>query len=85
MGVYSQEVGLYLDSQDGRAWAFPKIAFLPLRDYGVAQPPAPAGLKRYGRLERPQQLLREGRPEYLFCASQGGAAGTASGFVLRLS
>jgi hypothetical protein len=84
MGVYSQEVGLYLDSHDGRTWAFPKIAFLPLRDYGVVQPPAPKNLKRYGRLERPQLLLREGRPEYLFCASQGGAAGTASGFVLQV-
>jgi hypothetical protein len=85
MGVYSQDVGLYLDSEDGKAWSFPKIAFLPLRDYGVKQPPAPAALKRYGRLERPQLLLRNGQPEYLFCASQGGAAGTASTFVLRIS
>jgi hypothetical protein len=51
----------------------------------VQQPPAPAALKRYGRLERPQLLLRNGQPEYLFCASQGGAAGTASTFVLRIS
>ena len=58
---------------------------MPLRDYGVVQPPAPKGLKRYGRLERPQLLLRDGQPEYLFCASQGGAAGTASAFVLRVS
>jgi hypothetical protein len=85
MGVYSQDVGLYLDSEDGKAWSFPKIAFLPLRDYGVVQPPSPAVLKRYGRLERPQLLLRNGQPEYLFCASQGGAAGTASTFVLRIS
>jgi hypothetical protein len=86
MGVYSQDVGLYLDSEDGKAWSFPKIAFLPLRDYGVVQPAAPAALKRYGRLERPQLLLRDcHQPEYLFCASQGGAAGTASTFVLRIS
>ena len=85
MGVYSQDVGLYLESADGKTWSFPKIAFLPLADYGVVQPPAPSNLKRYGRLERPQLLLREGRPEYLFCASQGGSAGTASAFVLRLS
>jgi hypothetical protein len=85
MGVYSQDVGLYLDSEDGKSWSFPKIAFLPLRDYGVVQPTAPAALKRYGRLERPQLLLREGWPKYLFCASQGGAAGTASTFVLRIS
>jgi hypothetical protein len=85
MGVFSQEVGLYLESADGKTWTFPKIAYLPLRDYGVTQAPAPAGLKRYGRLERPQLLLRDGRPEYLFCASQGGAAGTASAYVLRVS
>jgi hypothetical protein len=85
MGVYSQDVGLYLESADGKAWSFPKIAFLPLADYGVVQPPAPSNLKRYGRLERPQLLLREGQPAYLFCASQGGAAGTASAFVLRIS
>ena len=42
MGVYSQEVGLYLESADGKAWTFPKIAFRPLRDYGVQEPPAPA-------------------------------------------
>ncbi|WP_210518765.1 glycoside hydrolase family protein [Hymenobacter terricola] len=84
MGVYSQEVGLYLESEDGKAWTFPKIAFLPIRDYGVAQPPAPPKLKRYGRLERPQLLLRDGKPEYLFCASQGGKSMTASAFILKV-
>jgi hypothetical protein len=85
MGVYSQEVGLYLESEDGKAWSFPKIAYLPIRDYGVQQPPAPPKLKRYGRLERPQLLLRDGKPEYLFCASQGGAAMTASSFIFKVT
>ncbi|UOQ96795.1 glycoside hydrolase family protein [Hymenobacter sp. 5317J-9] len=84
MGVYSQEVGLYLESVDGKTWTFPKIAFLPIRDYGVTEPPAPPRLKRYGRLERPQLLLRDGKPEYLFCASQGGREMTASAFVFRI-
>ena len=35
-------------------------------------------------LREQMALMREGKPEYLFCASQGGAAGTASGFVLRV-
>ena len=84
MGVYGSDEGLYLDSKDGLHWSFPKISFLPLRDYGVALPPAPKGLKRYGRLERPQLLLQEGRPDYLFCASQGGAGGTASTYLLKV-
>ncbi|TGE03866.1 glycoside hydrolase family protein [Hymenobacter fodinae] len=85
MGVYSQEVGLYLESKDGKEWTYPKIAFLPLRDYGVQEPPAPPKLKRYGRLERPQLLMRNSKPEYLFGASQGGKYMTASSFVFKIT
>jgi hypothetical protein len=85
MGVYNHEVGLYLESEDGKRWDFPKIAYLPLRDYGVVEPPAPANLKRYGRLERPQLLLRDGKPAYLFGASQGGKSMTASAFVFKIT
>ncbi|WP_324677466.1 glycoside hydrolase family protein [Hymenobacter sp. GOD-10R] len=84
MGVYSQEVGLYLESEDGKKWDYPLIAFFPVRDY-LQEPPAPANLKRYGRLERPQLLMRNGKPEYMFCASQGGKAMTASSFMFRIS
>jgi hypothetical protein len=66
-------------------WTYPKIAFLPLRDYGVQEPTAPPKLKRYGRLERPQLLMRNGKPEYLFGASQGGKYMTASSFVFKIS
>jgi hypothetical protein len=83
MGVFSNDVGLFMDSPDGLAWSEPKIAFLPLSHY-VDQPPAPKGLSRYGRLERPQLLMRNGHPAYLFGASQGGRYGTASGFVFRI-
>jgi hypothetical protein len=85
MGVYNHEVGLYLESKDGKEWAFPKVAYLPLREYGVQEPPAPKNLKRYGRLERPQLLMRNGKPEYLFGASQGGQSMTASAFVFRIT
>ncbi|OON65615.1 glycoside hydrolase family protein [Hymenobacter sp. CRA2] len=84
MGVYNHEVGLYLESEDGRQWSYPKVAFLPIREYGVQEPPAPKHLKRYGRLERPQLLLKDGKPAYLFCASQGGRYMTASSFVFRI-
>ncbi|KUG09150.1 glycoside hydrolase family protein [Solirubrum puertoriconensis] len=84
MGVYNHEVGLYLDSKNGTDWAYPKVAYLPLREYGVQEPPAPKHLKRYGRLERPQLLLCNGKPEYLFCAAQGGKYQTASAFIFRI-
>ncbi|MCC2547474.1 glycoside hydrolase family protein [Hymenobacter sp. BT175] len=84
MGVYSHEVGLYLESKDGTHWDFPLIAYRALGEYGVQEPPAPPRLKRYGRLERPQLLMRHGRPEYLFGASQGGHAMTASAFVFKI-
>jgi hypothetical protein len=51
----------------------------------VQEAPAPSYLKRYGRLERPQILMRKGKPAYLFNAAQGGAFGTASGFVFKIT
>ncbi|WP_400191765.1 glycoside hydrolase family protein [Hymenobacter sp. B81] len=83
MGVYDHEVGLLLESRDGIAWTYPKIAYRALREY-VQEPPAPANLKRYGRLERPQLLMRNGKPAYLFGASQGGRYLTASAFVFKI-
>jgi hypothetical protein len=83
MGLFSHDVGLYLESADGTTWSEPRIAFLPLQEY-VDEPPAPAHLKRYGRLERPQLLMRNGRPAYLFAAAQGGKYGSASGFVFKV-
>lgn len=60
MGIYSHEVGLYLASGDGISWSEPLIAYDALRAY-VLEPPAPAHLKRYGRVERPQLLFRDGK------------------------
>lgn len=84
MGVYNHEVGLYLESRDGLHWRYPEVAFLPIRAYRP-EPPAPAHLKKYGRLERPQLLLRDGRPAYLFCAAQGGQYQTSSSFVFKIT
>jgi hypothetical protein len=83
MGVFSHEVGLIMDSVDGLAWSEPKIAYRELGAY-VQQPPRPRHLTRYGRVERPQLLLRNGRPAYLFTASQGGRYETASGFLFKI-
>ena len=84
MGVYNQEVGLYIESKDGLKWDEPLVAFKPLREY-VQQPPAPANLKRYGRLERPQILFIKGKPAYLFTASQGGKYMTSSSFIFKIT
>lgn len=84
MGFFNHEVGLYFESDDGLAWPEPEIAYLPIDDY-VQQPPAPPHLSRYGRLERPQLLMKDGKPDYLFTTSQGGKYRTASGFVLQVN
>jgi len=64
-------------------WSDPLIAYEALSTY-IAEPPAPPHLKRYGRLERPQLLLKDGKPEYLFTASQGGKHMTSSAFILKI-
>jgi hypothetical protein len=83
MGVFNQEVGLIMESEDGLAWSEPLIAYLPVRAY-VEQPPAPKHLTKYGRFERPQLLLRDGRPAYLFTTTQGGKYETASPFLFKI-
>jgi len=84
MGFYNHEVGLYLDSRNGTTWSEPLIAYNKVSDY-VQEPPAPAHLKRYGRLERPQLLFRKGKPAYLFTASQGGKYNTSSAFIFKIN
>ncbi|HEU4554549.1 MAG TPA: glycoside hydrolase family protein [Chitinophaga sp.] len=83
MGVYSQDVGLYMDAKDGLRWSFPSIAFYNAAHY-IQQPPPAPHLKRYGRFERPQLLMHNGKPAYLFTASQGGQYMTASAFIFRI-
>ncbi|MEM0964952.1 MAG: glycoside hydrolase family protein [Verrucomicrobiota bacterium] len=83
MGFYNHEYGLYLESRDGLDWdQYPKISYLNSQVY---LPEAPNGLEREGRFERPQLLMRDGKPEYLFCAIVGGEFNTSSAVVLRLN
>jgi hypothetical protein len=83
MGVFNHDVGLYITSKDGITWREPKIAYQKLSTY-VTEPPAPAWLKRYGRLERPQLLFIKDKPAYLFGTAQGGKYMTASSFIFKI-
>ncbi|WP_089685926.1 glycoside hydrolase family protein [Catalinimonas alkaloidigena] len=84
MGYFNHEVGILMESADGLHWSAPVVAFRPLSTY-VQEPPAPPHLHRYGRVERPQLLFRNGKPAYLFTAAQGGKYRTASSFIFRLA
>lgn len=84
MGVYNHEAGLYLESRDGKSWSDPLIAYYEASAY-IQQPPAPPHLKRYGRFERPQLLFQNGKPTYLFTASQGGKFMTSSAFIFKIN
>lgn len=84
MGVYNHEVGLIMDSKDGKHWNEPEIAYYGAGHYKIQQPPAPPHLKRYGRFERPQILFIKGKPAYLFATSQGGKYMTASSFIFKI-
>ena len=83
MGIFNHESGLLMESKNGIHWTEPVIAYNALTDY-VTLPPAPAHLKKYGRLERPMLLIRNNRPAYLFGAAQGGKYETASTFIFRI-
>lgn len=83
MGYFNHEVGLWMDSTNGKKWDAPQVAYLPASNY-IQEPPPPAHLKRYGRFERPQLLLEHGKPTYLFAAMQGGKYATSSGFVFKI-
>ena len=85
MGFYNHEYGLILSSSDGINWADPQVSYLNMQHY--IQEGAPAKhLKRYGRLERPMLLLdrENGKPRYLFGATQGGRAQTSTTFVFEI-
>lgn len=83
MGFIDHKKGLIFESEDGINWSPPKIAYHEA-DYYIDQPPTPPHLKRYGRFERPQLLLRNEKPEYLYTTTQGGKYQTSSGFVFKI-
>lgn len=83
MGFFNHQYGLYLESDNGIDWNEPKIAYYNT-DHYFNQPPAPSHLSKYGRFERPQLLLKEGKPTHLFLTSQGGKYNTSSTFVFKV-
>lgn len=83
MGYYDHEVGLIFTSEDGISWGEPQIAWFGAKTY-IDEPPAPKHLKRYGRLERPQILMKNGKPAYLFNAIQGGRYNSSSSFLFKI-
>lgn len=83
MGLFNHEYGLLLESADGIHWPLePKIAY---KEAAAYLNELPNGLPREGRFERPQILLKDGRPDYLFCALRGGKFNTSSGVVLKIN
>ncbi|MFT3737788.1 MAG: hypothetical protein QM786_03440 [Breznakibacter sp.] len=84
MGFFDHSVGLLLEAKNGIDWHLPQIAYYPLAHY-LDELPAPGHLKRYGRLERPQLLMKDGRPKYLFGAAQGGRYMTSTVFAFRIN
>jgi hypothetical protein len=83
MGFFNHDVGLIMNSTDGIHWSEPEIAYLQLKDY-VKEPDPPKHLTRYGRLERPAILMKNGSPDYLFGAAQGGKYMTSSAFIFKI-
>ncbi len=83
MGFFNHNYGLIFHSDNGINWSQPEIAYYET-DHYFQQPPKPKHLNRYGRLERPQILMKDGKPDYLFTTSQGGKYETASGYVFKI-
>jgi hypothetical protein len=83
MGFFNHNYGILLESNDGINWPLePQIAFRESTSY-INEPYH--GLAREGRLERPQLLMKDGRPDYLFCALRGGEFCTSSGMVFKIA
>ena len=83
MGFFNHEDGILMESKHGLKWGLPKIAYYGADKY-IQQAPAPKYLKKYGRFERPQILFLNGKPAYLFTASQGGKYMTSSSFIFKI-
>ncbi|MHC4125298.1 MAG: glycoside hydrolase family protein [Planctomycetota bacterium] len=83
MGFFDEKVGLYFESDDGIHWADPQIAYHASDAY-FDEPKIDPPLNRAGRFERPQILMRNGHPAYLFVGFRGGKYQTASGAVLKI-
>lgn len=82
MGFWNHEYGLIFESDDGLNWGEPKIAFWDAFRY-FDEPST--GAWGEGRFERPQVLMKDGKPDYLFAAYRGGKYGTSTGVVMKIN
>lgn len=82
MGYWNHQAGLYFESENGIDWSRPQVGFRRAHCYFDE---APTGNNLDDRFERPQLLMRDGKPAYLFAAIRGGAYHTSSGAVLKIS
>lgn len=82
MGYWNHQYGLYFESDNGVDWSTPEISFWNSHRYFDEEA---NGLDREGRFERPQLLMRDGKPEYMFVAFRGGKYDTSSAAVLKLN
>ncbi|AWB67539.1 glycosyl hydrolase family 43 [Saccharobesus litoralis] len=76
MGVIHPHVGLMLDSDDGITWSKPQLGYRTNTHYVNEQ--------KVQRMERPQVLMENGKPKYLFLALMGGKYDTSTGFLLAV-
>ncbi|ADE53637.1 glycoside hydrolase family protein [Coraliomargarita akajimensis] len=81
MGYWNHEYGLYFESDDGLDWGEPQVAYWDT--WGYFDEPK-TGAWGEGRFERPQLLMRDGKPEYMFCALRGGAYGTSTAAIMKI-
>jgi hypothetical protein len=83
-GDFEPNGGLIFESADGLHFTDPpSLAYHPAGTYYDLSADE-MKLDRYGRFERPQVLMRDGRPAYLFTALRGGRFQTSSAFVHRI-
>lgn len=83
MGRFDHEVGIIIQSDDGIHWSEPQISYFGTNHY-FKQEAAPKHLRKYGRFERPQVLMQNGKPSHLFVTTQGGRFATSSPFVFEI-
>jgi len=74
-GVLKPHAGILIESDDGIHWSEPSLAYDTTEVY-FGEP--------VQRFERPQVLMRNCRPAYLYLAAAGGRYGTSSGACLRV-
>lgn len=77
MGVIHPHVGLLLSSSNGLTWSPPQLGYQTNTAY--------LDEKKIERMERPQVLMMNGKPAYLFLALMGGEYNTSTAFVTKIA